>query len=158
MSEQKKLTLLENYKLQKDYAAEILKKSKPTLQQVWYYQELTYRINVLEVFQTFLMAAPESAETKRLIPHFQLFEAYILCLMGERKIGRTDNEDLVKQQQTANGNLKQIFDSNKTKFSRYAPRSADQYHTDIETFTNTILPAWVQYRNTLIEISTKEAK
>lgn len=158
MSESKKLTLLEHYRLQRDYAAAYLEKSKPTLQQVWYYQELTYRINVLEVFQTFLMAAPESADTKVLIPHFQLFEAYVLCLVHERKIGRTDNKDLVKQQQTAHENLKQIFDSNKARFSRYAPRSAEQYHTDIETFTNTILPAWIQYRNTLLEISTKEAK
>ena len=158
MSEQKKLTLLENYKLQKDGAAEYMKKSKLSLQHVWYYQELAYRISVLEVFQTFLLAAPESVDTKILVPHFQLYEAYVLCLLNERKIGRTDNEDLVKQQQTALGNLQRIYESNKSKFSRYAPRSADQYHGDIENFTNTILPAWIQYRNTLLEISTKEAK
>ena len=158
MEGNKKTTLLENYKLQKDYAVEYMKKNRPTTQQVWYFQELAYRITVLEVFQAFLLAAPLSVDSTELVPHYQSFEAYVLCLLNERKFATTDNEEIKKQQATASENLQLIFMSNKKKFSNYAPRTAEQYHGDVESFTNTILPAWIQYRNTLIDISTKEGK
>ena len=156
MAENAKKTMLEHYIDQKTSAMTIMREKAPNLPQAWYFQELVYRIGVLETIQAYTKSAPFSADAKVLATHYQLFEAYLLSLISERKVTMATQKEVKEMQETALKNMNVIFTSDKARFAHYAPRTPEQYQTDIERFANTFLPAWVQYRNTLVEIKTKE--
>lgn len=150
-----KLTLLERYwKLRLDFEASG-KEVMPTPAQLWAYQELLYRIGVLEVCQMLSKAAPFSCEMKVLIPHYQAVNAYMENLRKERFLQSSDPETQ-KQQQTALGSLNSVIEDYRKRYASYAPKSPEQYQKDIGRTVATVLPAWVQYRNTITEIKIIE--
>ncbi len=152
----KKTTLLERYwaiRLEFEAAG---KETVPEPPRLWWYQELVYRISVLEVLKCFTVAAPFTNDMKSLIPHYQVVNGYIEHIRKERASMSSDPERL-KQQQTALSTLSAVITDYRTRYKSYAPKSPEQYGRDITRTVAAVLPAWVQYRNTLVEIKIEEA-
>lgn len=151
----KKLTLLERYwkvRLELDSAS---KEIPPSPAQLWVYQELLYRIGVLEAFQLIAKAAPFSSDMKTLFPHYQVVNMFVDNLKKERFLPAPD-PDAQNQQRTAIGSLHSVIDDYRKRYASYVPQSPEQYQRDIGRTIATVLPAWIQYRNTITDIKLNE--
>jgi len=140
-------TLLEKYGKMKTELDFEVTTSKLAPEQIWAYQELLYRIEVLQVCQMFQSAAPLSAEVKDLSLHYKMLNAYIENLMLERKPGAGSDENQKELCDTAHGNLRRIVDDYRKRFSSFSPgNDACRYSKEISAVLQTVLPAWLQYR------------
>jgi hypothetical protein len=126
----------------------------PSVLQLWSYQELVYRIGAIEVFQRFVKAAPITSDMKTLVQHYQAVNGYIEHLRKERFHSATDT-DKQKQQQTAQASLTSVVEDYRKRYNSYSPGNPEQYKKDIGKTIATVLPAWVQYRDTVTEIKIK---
>jgi len=153
-----KPTLLDRYwKIRLDFEASH-KEAMPSAGQIWIYQELLYRIGVLEVFQQFAKAAPFSNELKALFPHYRVVDAYVENLRKERDFPEPATPEAQKQRETALSSLNSVIEDYRRRYGSYAPQSQEQYQRDIGKTIATVLPAWMQYRNTINEIKISEDK
>jgi len=155
-----KTTLLERYwKIRMDFM-DAHKESMPSPSQLWSLQEIMYRIEVLEVFQQFAIAAPLSADMNVLFTHYKVVDAYVENLKKERDFPSAPPEsDIQKQRQTALNSFISVAADYRKRYASYNPQSPEQYSKDIGRTIATVLPAWVQYRNTINEIKiTEEAQ
>jgi len=154
----KKPTLLERYWKTRLEFETCCKEIMPSPEQLWGFQELVYRIGVLEVFQLFAKAAPLTGEMNILFLHYQAVSGYIEHLRSERFCASLDPKRQ-KQQQTARASLDAVIEDYRKRYASYAPKGPEQYRKDIANTIAAVLPAWVQYRDTVvgIKINTEEA-
>ena len=125
---------------------------------VWQYQELLYRIEVLEVCKMLLRAAPESANPKDLHWHYQMVDAYFQVLLSERRYGINANENQKQLQNTAYGSVAKVIQDYRKRLSSFSPGSdANCYQKTITDVIHTVLAAWIQYRQTYIEVAKEAA-
>lgn len=116
-------------------------------------QELNYRICVLETFQAFCKSAPITMDTRVMGYHFQLVDAYVRFILTERRFGPKADLEGKKRQETALSSLESIVQDSRKRFSSFAAGTQEQYKSCISQYINTILPVWVQYRNTYVNIN-----
>lgn len=146
-------TVLESCKTKRDtYVSQIIEGCLP-LDELLFVQELNYRISVLETFQNFCKTAPVTTDTRVMSFHYQLVDAYTRFLMNERKFGLKTDENGQKKRETAFSALERVIQDTRKRFSSFVPGTQDQYKKSIIQLVNTILPVWLQYRNTYIEIN-----
>lgn len=115
-------------------------------------QELDYRISILETFQTFCKAAPLTTDTNVLVSHYQLFNHCICNLLTERKLGMKTDDNGKKKRETAFLSLDKVIKDNQKRFASFAAQTQNQYKTSITNYINTVLPVWVQYRDTYVKL------
>lgn len=118
------------------------------------YQELSYRISVLETSNMIIKSAPDTLDSMDAISaHFQIVQGYIQMLPHNHKFGPgfTD-QNAFAQFQTAQSALKQIISDCTKRFSSLRLDSPDAYKRNVITLLNTIMPVWLQYRNTLLKL------
>jgi hypothetical protein len=145
-------TLLEQYNnLKTDMTAKIAEGKMPG-EQMLAYQEVLYRICVLETCQGFCKSAPVSVDAKALTYHYQLSDGYIRMLLAERKFGQQADKDMKAARETAASSLERIVLDCRRKFSSFTPAKPELYRKSVSTMFNTVLPAWIQYRETYIKI------
>ena len=153
-----KQTLLEKYwKIRMDFTESHIE-TMPVPLQLWAYQELIYRIDVLEVLKQIKDAVPLSTDMNVLKPHYKVLDAYLENLKKERDFPPAKNADGQKQRETALESLCSVIDCYRKRYGNYAPQSPEQYQKDIISTISTVLPAWIQYRNTINEIKLTEEK
>jgi len=158
MEQVKRPTVLEEYRALRQDMETSMQEAIPSPGQLWAYQELLYRISVIEVLSRFFAAAPFTVDGNALLRHFQMLSGYLQHLIRERRYNDSASEKVQKMRQTSHENLCRIVQNHRARFQRYAPHSMDQYQRDIGNVINTVLPAWLQYRNTLINIQSEEEK
>lgn len=145
-------TILEQYReKQNNIRAQIAENSLPP-EDLLVMQELNYRICVLETFQSFCKSAPVTTDTKVMGYHFQLVDAYVRFVLGERKFGPKTDSDGQKKRETAYTSFERVVQDGRKRFSSFKAGNQEQYKSAISTFVNTVLPMWMQYRNTYINI------
>lgn len=151
-------TVLENYHaVRKKMAIQLNEKTFPP-EQAWEYQELLYRIEVLEACQMFDMIAPVDCDAKAMLLHYQMVDAYIQGLCAERRYGTVADEHRKKQRETARDNLLRVIQDYRKRFSSFNPDRPEQYKKEIWRTICSLLPAWLQYRNTYVALGeNKEA-
>jgi len=150
-------TMLENYQSQKSSFDNRLQTAAHSATQILEHQELMYRIGVLETCQMFVKTAPNSTEINKLAPHYLVMDAYIQHLAFERQYNQSSCEEAKKQRDTAYDSLKLVIESYRKHFGSFTPgNDAGCYRKTIANVIQTVLPVWVQYRQTYIEIK-KEA-
>jgi len=152
-------TLLEiYYDLSNDFDNSILA-NIPGPAEIWHQQELLYRIGVLDTAKMFGKTAPQSADPKDLCWHYQMMDAFFQSLTCERRYGLGADENLKKQRETAHGNLLQVIQDYKKRLGSFTPGSdAGYYKKTITNVIQTVLPVWIQYRQTYVEIEKEAAK
>jgi len=150
-------TMLENYQALKNSFDNGMQTAMPGPEQIWRQQELLYRIEVLETCQMFVKTAPNTTDVNLLVAHYQMADAYIQNLTQERRCNMNSSEEIKKQRETAYGSLNQVIESYRKRFGSFAPgNDAGCYRKTIANVIHTVLPVWIQYRQTYIEIK-KEA-
>ena len=148
-------TMLENYQ---ELRNAMEKQESPlTTAQIWQYQELIYRIGVLETCQLYAKIAPVTDNINQMVTHYQLVDAYFQCLTQERRYGMAPDEKTQKQRDTSHQNLCRVMEDYRKRLASFAPGSHEQYKKEIGGVIGTFLPVWAAYRNTYITImKTKE--
>ena len=143
------MTMLE--KLQAQKAA---LEAQPTLTtaQLWLFQELTYRIGVIECCKMFQNTAPSTTDAKILGAHYRMVDAYFHHLAQERQFGKAADPAQQKQRETALASLRKVIADYQRRFKSYRPGTPEQYAADISSTLQTLLPAWMQHRNCYIDI------
>lgn len=145
-------TILDQYReKQNNIRAQIAANSLPP-EELLIMQELNYRICVLETFQSFCKSAPVTTDTKVMGYHFQLVDAYVRFVLNERKFGPKVDADGQKKRETAYTSFDRVVQDGRKRFSSFKAGNQEQYKSTISTYINTILPVWMQYRNTYINI------
>lgn len=145
-------TLLEQYRERQNvFRSQIAENSLP-LEDLLVMQELNYRICVLETFQSFCKSAPITMDTKVMGYHFQMVDAYVRFILNERKFGLKADAEGQKRRETARESLERVVQDGRKRFTSFSAGTQEQYKKCISNFSNTILPVWMQYRNTYINI------
>lgn len=127
-----------------------ISENKLTMDQLLGYQELLYRISILESCMNFVKTAPVTADVSAMSFHYKIVDALFTCLLLERQFGIPADEKLKKQRATALGNLQTVITSFRKQFQSFAPTTPEAYRDAISKMVNTVLPAWLQYRFTYI--------
>lgn len=145
-------TALETYRQkQTEQLAQIAEqKTQPNTMLVL--QEVNYRICVLETFQAFLKTAPITTDMKQMVYHYQMLDAYVRFIESERKFGAATDAEGKKKRETATTTLGRVTQDIRKRFSSFHATSPEQYKSEIGTLINTVLPVWIQLRNTYINI------
>jgi hypothetical protein len=145
-------TCLDDYQSMKDTMTQQFSKGNLSLEQSMMYQELLYRIGVLETCRVFCKMAPITTEMKALVAHYQMVDAYVQCIGKERRFGMpADDKEKAKRKVAADALEKTVADCRK-RFSSFQPSGQDMYKRSISMMLNTILPVWLQLRNTYVPI------
>ena len=80
-------TVLEKYCKQRENMNAEIAQGAFTVEKLLVYQELLYRINVLETCMNFCKTAPVTPDLRALTDHYQLLDAFIQCMLLERRLG-----------------------------------------------------------------------
>lgn len=143
-------TTLEQYNQMKQQLAAKIADGTMTVDQLLGYQELLYRISVLESCMNFVKTAPVTNDMKVMSYHYQVVEALFTCLVQERQFGIPADDVVRKQRATALENLQTVVNSFRKQFQSFKPAAPEAYRAAVTKMVNTILPAWLQYRFTYI--------
>ena len=114
------------------------------------YQELMYRISVLESCMAFVKTAPVNADMKTMSFHYQVVDTFFTSMLQERQFGMPADEKARKQRATALSNLTTVITSFRKQFHSFTPTTPEAYKDNISRMINTVLPAWLQYRFTYV--------
>lgn len=143
-------TTLEQYNQMKQQLTAKITDGTMTVDQLLGYQELLYRISVLESCMNFVKTAPVTNDMKVMSYHYQVVEALFTCLVQERQFGIPADDVVRKQRATALENLQTVVNSFRKQFQSFKPAAPEAYRASVTKMVNTILPAWLQYRFTYI--------
>ena len=143
-------TTLEQYYQTKQQLNAKMAEGTFTNDQLLGYQELMYRISVLESCMMFLKTAPVSTDTSILGFHYKVVDALFTCMLQERQFGLPADEKVKKQRATALENLHMVINSFRRPFQSFAPNTPEVYRETISKMITTVLPVWLQYRYTYI--------
>lgn len=150
-------TVLENYYNLRHEVEQRVAQGGATASAVWWYGELVYRVGVLETCQMFCKTAPITVETQVLLGHYQMLDAYVQSLATERRYGPNRGPDTQKERDAAQNNLGRVIEDYRKRFSSFKPSAPETYSHEIGKLIQTLLPAWLQFRNTFVPIK-KEKK
>ena len=137
--------------------APLVKAGKMTFQDTMVYQELLYRIQVLETCKMLCKAAPITTNMNDLLLHYQLTDTILSCMGEERHMGFPADDKGKAQRKTAVENFHRVLTDFRKRFSSFQAKSPEQYRQSISAMVGTVLVAWVQLRNTYVPIG-EEAK
>ena len=145
-------TVLEQYNDLKGRIGEKIAAGQFPPEQMLQYQEMLYRIDILETCMAFAKTAPVTMDQRVLSYHYQMLDAFMMCLLQERRLGLPGDEKIKKQRECAYTNLNTVVTTFRKQFSSFKPTAADTYRSTIHNMINTILPAWMSYRNTYVAL------
>lgn len=122
------------------------------LESVIEFQELNYRIDVLETCKALTITAPITTDVKKMGFHYQLTEKILTALTNEHKFGPAVNEDGKKKREVALSALDRVIQDGRRRFRSFKATSQEQYKDTVTKFIGAVLNVWVQYRNTYVKI------
>lgn len=146
-------TVLEKYNEQRRRMSEQIAAGQLPPENMLQYLEILYRIDVLETFMAFGKTAPVTMDQRILVYHYQMLDAFIICLLQERRFGQPGDERVKSQRECAHSNLDNVVNTTRKQFSSFNPAAQDTYRIAVQNMINTILPAWMSYRNTYIALN-----
>ena len=149
-------TVLENYYNLRSEVDKRIAQGNVSADAIWWHGELVYRIGVLETCQMFCKTAPICLETNILQGHYQMLDAYVQSLALERRYGPNRGPDTQKERDAAQTNLGRVIEDYRKRFSSFAPSAPESYSHEIGRVVQTLLPAWLQFRNTFVPLKKKE--
>ncbi len=146
------MSILTTYReKQADFNSRIAKHTMQTKENLAL-QELNYRICVLETFQAFSKSAPMGMKVDDLSYHYQLVDAYIKSVLNERQFGAKTDADGKKRREMAHQSLEKVVQAGRKQFSSLSPSKPEQYSQTVGKYINALLPVWMQYRDTYINL------
>lgn len=111
-----------------------------------------FRISVLETFQAFAKGAPMGMKVEDLSYHYQLVDTYVKSVLCERQFGAKTDSDGKKRRETAHQSLEKVIQAGRKQFTSFSPSKPEQYSQAVGKYINALLPVWMQYRDTYINL------
>lgn len=149
-------TVLSNYTKRLEELQSKIKAGTLPLPELFIFQELNYRVSVLQTMQAFCRTAPLTTDIQPLGFHYQQANSYMQGLLSEHRYGLKPDEKGMKRRETALSAFRNIYADNCKRFSSFAPSSPDQYKSSLSSMINTVLPAWLQYRETYVPVDEQK--
>ena len=149
-------TVLGNYEQDKQALIQRMEQEQITADILWRYGELVYRIGVLETCKVFCRSAPVCREMKSLQRHYLMLDAYIQSIASERSYGPSRGPDTEKERQASMTNLTRVIQDYRQRFSSFVPASDSAYSVEVSRVIKSIMPVWLQFRDTFIPLSKEE--
>jgi hypothetical protein len=86
-----------------------------------------------------------------------MVDAFFQSLAQERCYSPINTEKEKKQRETAHGSLLKVIQDYRNRFSSFAPGTdAEFYQKTISAAVQTVLPVWIQFRQSYIEVNKEE--
>lgn len=149
-------TILEKYQRERQNLYQQISEGTVTARALWRYNELTYRISVLESFRIFSISAPKTTDKKRLQRHYQMVDAFVQYSAQERSYGPSRGPDTEKERNAAKTNLDRVIQDYRKQFSSFSPSSDEAYGWKITDVMKVVTPAWLQMRETFVPLKEKQ--
>ena len=146
------MTLLEQYNAKLGEMNDKIRAGQLPPEEMLVYQELVYRIAVLNTCTAFCAGAPVTMETAKLCCHYQVVAMYIKMLSCERQVGSKTDEDGKKKRGAAKETIDRVMNDGVRRFGSFNPKTDDLYKKTVSEFINAYISVWIQYRNTYINI------
>ncbi len=121
-----------------------------------FFQELNYRVEVLETLRAFCTCAPQTEDTKEIAQHYQMVVAYLRFLQTERRFGLKADQEGKQRRDTAAASYEAVLSDCCKRFSEFQPKDPQHYQKTIRQFISTVLPLWIQLRSTFVKIEFDE--
>lgn len=118
----------------------------------WLYQELLYRISVMETLAMFFKAAPLTTDLKIVGEHFLQVRAYLSYLANERQYEESPDEKVQRSRDAAHNSLIRCFRGTLVEWQGFRPGTENEYRKKITKLINVVAIAWIQYRDTYLKI------
>ena len=147
------MTMLEKLRTQKATLEATMEESGLTLEQLWMYQELNYRIEVFESCQMFYRSAPCVPDTKILSQHYKLVDTYVQHLSRERQYGKPADDTQKQHRAAALENLNQVIEDYRRRFKSFPTDTVEHYPVAIGHVLHNVLIAWTQHRQCYVEFN-----
>lgn len=148
------MKLIEQYQKSGKLLEEQLLGCECSVKKVVELQELKYRISVLSTMRMFEGSAPIDGTLDDIAYHFRILTKYIGFLIEERKMGKKTDEAGQKKRKTAAEALESVFESKKEEYEEYDfEENPSTYMKFVNGVICTVIPAWVQYRDSYIDVS-----
>ena len=106
--------------------------------------------------QMYLRSAPITREVPCLQGHYMMLDAYVQNLARERRYGPNRGPDTQKERDAAQVNLERVIQDYRKRFTGFQPAEPEAYQKEIGRVITTLLPAWLQYRNTFVPLKNKK--
>ncbi len=146
------MTLIEQYSEQCKKLDEKISAGKLAPEELCVYQELKYRICILDTLRGMCVSAPITTDTEVLFKHFKIVSAYLRFLREERKLGNKTDEEGIKKREAGANSLERVVADWIKRFGSFTPTTPELYKKQISECINAVLPVWCQYRNTYINV------
>ena len=72
--------------------------------------------------------------------------------------GPNRSPDTQKEREAAQNNLGRVIEDYRKRFSSFAPSAPESYSHEISKVVQTLLPAWLQFRNTFVPLKKEREK
>lgn len=144
-------SVLEQYREYKKALAVMSPGLSPT--QLFQYQEAAYRVQVLEYFRLLTRTAPIDVDLSVLSAHYGVMDAMVSHLLKERRYRRAADAEVQAARETAESALLSVVTDYRKRYAAYMPETENQYSKDISDTICTVLPVWLQYRETMLPIN-----
>lgn len=145
-------TKLEEYQRQKDMYLAQVDSGQMNVEDMIYLCELNYRIEVLATFQLFHKTIPMELDEDKISFHYQFVELFITILTKEKRYSKKADENIQLRRDTALNYFKNVVESGKKQIMAMKLTTTEQYKNVIDRYCNTVLIAWLQLRETYIDL------
>ena len=144
-------TIMQLYtELYEEYQRQVEETELP-LKKLLEYQELKYRIFVIDTFRSFERIIPLTDDKKEIQRHYYVVSKFIRSLLTEHKYGTKTDETGMKVRETAERALLKVVSDGERRFKSLAIQF-QQYYKSIYEYFQTVLIVWTQYRESYIKI------
>lgn len=150
-------TVLEQYLAMENTAKQKIAARSFATEGLMALQELQYRICVIETLKCFCLCTPEQPTPDGLCMHYRAVGTYLRFLVSERRMGSEADGEANKRRETARTAWMRVVEDSERRWSSYQVTTAEKYRKDITDTVNTVLPVWIQYRNTVLPIGGERA-
>ena len=120
------------------------------------YQELAYRVCVLETLKTFSESVPDVEDEKAIHYYGKALAAYLKGLADAHKFAPKADKETLKKRETALNALCSVCEDAGKKIAAYTPSNRKEYAKDMAKMIKPVTIVWAQYRNTLVAIGSSE--
>ena len=146
------MTVLEKYQARREICELEIGNSCFRQDEIMDIQELDYRISVMSTLQSLLAAVPLTVEMAEIAYHYQVLTGYIDQVAKERRFGPAMDERQVRKRDTALAFLLDVIEDGKKRFKGFVAEDVLSYRKKIALYCQSVLSAWIQYRETYIRL------
>lgn len=122
------------------------------------YQEIAYRLSVLDVIARIDAAIPETMEKSKCGAHYQFMMSYLQLLVEEHCFVKPSSDKAAEARACAKEMLIKVLKDNEQCMMRFVPQEPADYRKVARNTLQTVTIAWISYRETFVRVFDENKK